>query len=221
MKVKEMINTNRPRERLEIKGPEALSDTELLAIILQKGTKEINVIELSNQLLKNGFNNLYKMSLNELRKIKGMGFAKACQIKALFELNNRYVFSKKNGKSIQKAKDVYEYFHPKLSRLEKEYFIVIHLDTKNKIIKEETISIGTLNYSVIHPREVFKSAIRESANAVIMIHNHPSGESEPSDEDLEVTKTLIEAGELLSIKILDHIIIGRDSYYSFAEKGLM
>lgn len=216
-----MINTNRPRERLEIKGPEALSDTELLAIILQKGTKEINVIELSNQLLKNGFNNLYKMSLNELRKIKGMGFAKACQIKALFELNNRYVFSKKNGKSIQKAKDVYEYFHPKLSRLEKEYFIVIHLDTKNKIIKEETISIGTLNYSVIHPREVFKSAIRESANAVIMIHNHPSGESEPSDEDLEVTKTLIEAGELLSIKILDHIIIGRDSYYSFAEKGLM
>ena len=174
---------------------------------------------MCNRLIsKYGVDKLSSCSLKELQSIKGIGLAKASQILVLFEFNKRYNLSKQNGKSIKSAKDVFSYVSPKLSGLDKECFMILHLDTRNRVIKDEIISVGTLNSSLIHPREVFKSAIKESANSIIFVHNHPSGDSEPSQEDKEMTKRLFDAGELLNIKVLDHIIIGKDNYHSFKER---
>ncbi len=216
MRIKDISVDNRPRERLERQGVRVLSDAELLAVIIQKGTKEENVIDMSNRLLsKYGVGKLSSCSLKELQEIRGIGKAKASQILALFEFNKRHDIAKQNGKPIKSAKDVYEYAFSKLSGADKEHFIILHLDTRNRVIKDEVVSIGTLNSSLIHPREVFKSAIKESANAVILVHNHPSGDTEPSQEDHEITERLFDAGELLSIKVLDHVIVGKEGYYSF------
>jgi len=218
MRIKDISAENRPRERLESKGAVALSDAELLAIILKVGNREENVIDMSNRLLSNyGIDKLASCSLKQLQSIKGIGKAKACQILALFEINKRHSLSKQNGKPIKSAKDVFEYCSPKLSNMDKECFMVLHLNSKNKIIKDEIISVGTLNSSLIHPREVFKSAIKESANAVILVHNHPSGDTDPSKEDEEITERLSDVGELLNIKVLDHVIIGKNDYHSFKE----
>ncbi len=218
MKISDITKENRPRERLQQYGESALSDAELLAIILRSGTKQENVVDMSNRLLsKYGINNLSNLSLTELQAIKGIGPAKSMQIKALFEFNKRHNLSKQDGKVIKSAKDVFDYCSPKLNGIDKEHFMVLHLDSKNKIIKDEIISVGTLNSSIIHPREVFKSAIKESANAIILVHNHPSGDSQPSQEDKTITDKLFSAGDLLSIKVLDHVIIGREEYYSFKE----
>ena len=219
MKIKDIVPENRPRERMEKQGVKVLSDSELLAVILQKGTKEENVIDMCNRLIsKYGVSKLSSCSLKELQEIKGIGKAKASQIIALFEFNKRHSFSKQNGKPIKSAKDVFDYCSPKLNGADKEHFMILHLDTRNRVIKDEIISVGTLNSSLIHPREVFKSAIKESANAVILVHNHPSGESDPSEEDKAITEKLFSAGELLSIKVLDHVIIGNETYHSFNEK---
>lgn len=219
MKIKDIPKSNQPRERLIKNGIEVLSDAELLATIFQKGTKEENAIDMSNRLIsKYGVDKLSACSLKELQKIKGIGKAKACQIIALFEFNKRHNLAKQNGKTIKSAKDVYDYCYSKLIGTDKEHFMVLHLDTCNRVIKDEIISIGTLNSSLVHPREVFKSAIKESANAVILVHNHPSGNAEPSEEDIKITNILFKSGELLSIKVLDHIIISNDGYYSFRDK---
>jgi DNA repair protein RadC len=219
MRIKDISLENRPRERMEKQGVKVLSDSELLAVILQKGTREENVIDMSNRLIsKYGVNKLSSCSLKELQEIKGIGKAKASQIIALFEFNKRHSLSKQNGKPIKSAKDVFDYAHPKLDGADKEHFMILHLDTRNRVIKDEIISVGTLNSSLIHPREVFKSAIKESANSVILVHNHPSGESDPSKEDKAITEKLFSAGELLSIKVLDHVIIGNETYYSFNEQ---
>jgi DNA repair protein RadC len=218
MKIKDIPKSNRPRERLIKNGIDVLSDAELLAIIFQKGTKQENAIDMSNRLIsKYGVDKLSFCSLNELQKIKGIGKAKACQIIALFEFNKRHNLAKTNGKSINRTKDVFDYCSPKLSSLDKEYLMVLHLDSKNRVLKDEIISIGTLNNTLIHPREVFKSAIKESSNSIILVHNHPSGDPTPSEEDKEMTKRLFDAGDLLDIKILDHVIIGKDEFYSFRE----
>jgi len=220
MRIKDMPLENRPRERMEKQGVKILSNSELLAIILQKGTKEENVIDISNRLIsKYGVNKLSSCSLKELQEIKGIGKAKASQIIALFEFNKRHSLSKQTNKPIKSAKDVFNYAYPKLNGEDKEHFMILHLDTKNRIIKDEIISVGTLNSSIIHPREVFKSAIKESANAIILVHNHPSGDSEPSKEDIKITDILFKSGNLLSIKILDHVIIGSNEYYSFKDQG--
>ena len=220
MRIKDISLENRPRERLEKQGPSVLSDAELLAIILKTGNKDENVIDMSNRLIsKYGVDKLSNCSLVELQEIKGIGNAKASQIIALFEFNKRHSLSKQNGKPIKTAKDVFEYCSPKLSGVDKEHFMILHLDTRNKIIKDEIVSVGTLNSSLIHPREVFKSAIKESANAIILVHNHPSGDAEPSEEDKKITDILFKAGELLSIKVLDHVIIGKDSWHSFKDKS--
>ncbi|MBN1175599.1 DNA repair protein RadC [Candidatus Woesearchaeota archaeon] len=219
MRIKEISLDNRPRERMEKQGASVLSDAELLAVILQKGTREENVIDMSHRLIsKYGVDKLSFCSLNELQEIKGIGKAKASQILALFEFNKRHTLSKQNGKPIKSAKDVYDYCSPKLVGTDKEHFMILHLDTRNRVIKDEIVSVGTLNSSLIHPREVFKSAIKESANSVILIHNHPSGVVEPSDEDIKITDVLIKSGELLSIKVLDHVIVGSEGYYSFNER---
>jgi len=219
MKIKDISKENRPRERFLKNGAMSLSDAELLAVILQKGSKKENVVDMSNRLLsKHGIDKLCDLSLKELQEIDGIGPAKAMQIKALFEFNKRHNLSRQNGKPIKSAKDVYDYASQRLNSNDKEHFMVLHLDSKNRIIKDEVISIGTLNASIIHPREIFKSAIKESANSIILVHNHPSGDSEPSAEDEQVTEKLFGAGELLNIKVLDHVIIGKDNYYSFKEK---
>jgi DNA repair protein RadC len=219
MRIKDISKENRPRERLERYGVGSLSDAELLAVILKIGNKTENVIDMCNRLIsKYGIDKLSSCSLKELQEIKGIGKAKACQILALFEFNKRHNIAKKNGKPIKSAKDVYEYVAPKLAGLTKEIFMVLHLDSKNRIIKEETVSIGTLTASLIHPREVFKSAIKESANSIILLHNHPSGDPAPSQEDEEITERLFDAGELLGIKVLDHVIVGNGKHYSFSEE---
>ena len=221
MRIKDISKENRPRERLEKNGVHVLSDAELLAIIFKTGNKQENAVEMSDRLIsKYGIGKLNELSLKELQEIDGIGPAKSMQIKALFEFNKRHNLSKVNNLPIKTAKDVFLYAFEKLSNNKKEHFMVLHLDTKNKIIKDEIISIGTLNASIIHPREVFKSAIKESANSIILVHNHPSGDSEPSVEDKEITEKLMEAGEILNIKVLDHVIIGKDNYHSFKENTL-
>jgi len=220
MKIKEMPVENRPRERLQKLGEQALSDAELLAIILQKGTKQDNVIDLSNKLLaKFKLGELSKLSLTELQVINGIGPAKAMQIKALFELNKRIKVND-NSLVFSSAKIVFDFLSPKLSGLDKEHFIVLLLDSKNKLIKEELISIGTLNASLIHPREIFKPAIKESANSIILVHNHPSGDCTPSKNDEKITELLKQTSTTINIPIIDHIIISKNSYYSFQEKKL-
>ncbi len=219
MRIKDFSEEQRPRERLCKHGASILSDAELLAIILKIGNKEENVIEMSHRVIaKYGLEKLANCSLSELRQIKGIGNAKACEILAAFELAKRANICSAEKRSIKSAQDVFNYFHPKMRELTREQFCILLLDLKNKIIKEELISLGTLNGSLIHPREVFKSAIKESANSIIIVHNHPSGDPAPSKEDEEITVKLVEAGDMLGINVLDHVIIGRDRYWSWKER---
>ncbi|MBS3107138.1 DNA repair protein RadC [Candidatus Woesearchaeota archaeon] len=219
MKIREISKEERPRERLEQLGASALSDAELLALLLSTGTPGENVIEMSRRLLaQRGLSDLSACSLAELQALKGIGFAKACQIAALFELQKRVKIQDAKKKPLRSAKDVFLYCAPRLSCADKEQFLVLFLDTKNRVIKERLISIGTLDASLIHPREVFKAAIKESARSVLFVHNHPSGDPTPSPEDECVTKALFEAGDLLGIPVLDHIIIGKEKWWSFKEE---
>ena len=218
MRIADISPENRPRERFQRLGAHSLSDAELLAILLQKGTRGVNVIDMSNRLLsKFGIDKLCGLSLKELQKIDGIGPAKAIQIKTVFEFSKRHALVKKNITKITCAKDVYELLKENLCDLKQEVFVVLYLDTKNRILKEEIVTKGTLDASLIHPREVFRGAIKESAHAVIVAHNHPSGDPTPSEEDKEVTRRLSEAGELLSINLLDHVIIGSGGFYGFEE----
>lgn len=219
MRIKDISKENRPRERLEKNGVHVLSDAELLAIIFKTGNKEENAIVMSDRLItKYGLGKLNELSLKELQEIKGIGPAKSMQIKALFEFNKRHSLAKRDGEPIKSARDVFEYASQRLITNQQENFMILLLDSKNRIVKDEVISIGTLNASIIHPREVFKSAIRENANSIILVHNHPSGDPEPSAEDEQITEKLFEAGELLNIKVLDHVIVGKDKFWSFKEK---
>jgi len=218
MRIEDISVENRPRERLMKLGAGALSDAEILAIILRSGTAGENVIDMCNRLItKYGIDKLSDLSLNELQEIKGIGPAKAAQIKALFEFNKRHSLAKRSGTPVKSAKDVFEYASNRLLDDSKEQFMILHLDSKNKIIKDEIVSVGILNASLVHPREVFKSAIRESANAIILAHNHPSGDPTPSEEDVKITEMIFKAGEIIGISVLDHVIIG-DTHYSFREE---
>jgi DNA repair protein RadC len=219
MNIHEMPIENRPRERMKKLGASVLSDAELLALVLQKGTRGENAVDMSNRILSKFGNNLSRISLKELQKIKGIGPAKAMQIAALFEFSKRNSLSKRSGKPLRSAKDVFLYASPKLSHEEKEMFLVLHLDAKNRVVKEEIVSVGILDASLIHPREVFKSAIKESSRSVIFVHNHPSGDPTPSIEDESITKILKDAGELLDIPVLDHVIVGNGKWYSFKEEN--
>ena len=220
MKIKEMNKDSRPRERLFKFGIKNLSDAELLAIILEKGTKQENVIEMSNRLISShGLDKLAECSLKELQEVKGIGFAKACQILAMFELHKRRIASQNPRTFISSAKSVFDLMHEKLKDEKQEHFIAILLNNRNYFIKEELITKGVLDASIVDSREVFKPAIKNSASRIILVHNHPSGNPEPSNEDLEVTKKLVDAGELLGIRVLDHIIIGKDTYWSWKEKS--
>jgi len=199
-------------------GPEALSDAEVLAIILKTGTVKENIIDISNRLLsKHGIRKLSSLSITELQEIDGIGPAKAMQIKALFEFSKRHRQAKKINPKIECAKDAYDLLYEKLSDKNQEHFLVLVLNTKNKAIHIEDVSKGTLDASLIHPREVFKPAIQNAGSRIILVHNHPSGDSTPSDADLRITYELAVAAKALRIAFVDHIIIGDDGFWSWKE----
>ena len=217
MRIKEIALEQRPRERLKTKGLDSLNDSELLAIILQNGTNGENVIDLSHRLISTfGLDKLNSLSLQELMEIKGIGLAKASKLVVGFELSKRVNSGKICEKVVKNPSDIAKYYMEKLKDLKKEHFIAVFLNSKNKIIKDEVISIGTLNSSLVHPREVFKEAIKNSANSLILVHNHPSGDPTPSGEDI-LTKTMLEnAATTVGINILDFIIVGRENYNYFS-----
>jgi len=215
MKIKEMPKQNRPRERFLKYGPEVLSDAELFAIFLRTGTIGENVTDMSNRLIAEyGLDKLFDCSLKELQKIKGIGPGKAMQVLAMSELGKRYKDSQKPVKKINCADDVFNLFHERLKDKKEEHFYILMLNTQNNVIGEERISIGILDASIVHPREVFKPAIRNSASKIILVHNHPSGDPTPSAEDKEITRRLMEAGEGLGIKVVDSVIVGKEKWES-------
>jgi len=220
MKIKDLPKVDRPREKLQKYGVEKLSDKELMAIILGAGIKGCNVVELSKKVLnlisKIGIDNI---TIKNLLDIKGLGQTKASQIISSLELGRRLLKDKKS-ELIMSPKDVWEKMED-LRDSKKEHFVVFYLDTRNQIIKREIISIGTLNASLIHPREVFEPAIRNNTAQIIIAHNHPSGVTEPSEEDKMVTKRLVDAGKLLGIEVLDHIIVTNTAYSSHKSELLI
>ncbi|PIS06562.1 MAG: hypothetical protein COT80_00005 [Candidatus Buchananbacteria bacterium CG10_big_fil_rev_8_21_14_0_10_33_19] len=211
-KIKDIPKIDRPREKLAKYGPGKLEDEELLAIILGSGTKGLNVRALAKRILKKNRKKLDTLTLEDLKSEKGLGTAKAAQIIAVIELGKRF-FDNKKSKLILSPEEVWSRCED-IRSSKKEHFVVFFLDTQNNEIKREIISIGTLNTSLVHPREVFEPAIKANAASIILAHNHPSGSTEPSEEDLEVTKRLKEAGTLLGVKILDHVIVAKSEYRS-------
>ena len=223
--IKDIPLNERPRERLINKGVEYLSNEDLLAILLKTGTKENSVKVLASNILKqlDNISNLKDINLERLVKIKGIGKAKACEILAAIELGKRLnqKIDNLNQIKIYSSNSIYEYYQDKLKDKLQEYFYCVYLDTKNHIIKDKLLFIGTINESLIHPREIFKEAYLLSASSIICIHNHPSGNVTPSNNDIVMTKQLIEVGKILGIKVLDHIIIGKNNYYSFNDNSLV
>ncbi|UOF92940.1 DNA repair protein RadC [Fodinisporobacter ferrooxydans] len=214
----------RPRERLLKYGVEQLSNVELFALILRTGASGVSVIDMSEQLLAKfgGLRQILDADLNELMSLPGVGFTKAAQIQAAIELGRRTArTSRQDLVVIRSPQDVSNLLMDRLRFLTKEHFITLHLDTKNQIIGEDTVSIGSLNASIVHPREIFKPVLKRSAASIICVHNHPSGDPTPSREDIDVTARLVEAGRILGIDVLDHIILGDQRFISLKEKGLM
>jgi len=223
MKIKELPTSERPRERLVRFGVKALSDSELLAIILRTGSKQENVLDLSQKLLqKYNLRALSQTNISELRRVFGVGQAKACQILACFELARRLgAYTEEERPVIKTPHDVARLITPELRDLKQEHFILLCLDARKRLIKKETVFIGSLDASTIHPREIFKTAAVESAAAIIFVHNHPSGDPAASEDDVLITKELAAAGKLLGIEVVDHIIIGSNEFMSFREAGLL
>ena len=215
-KLKDWSVDDQPREKLINFGAQNLSNSELLAIILRVGNKHENVMELSQKILKkHDISKLSKVSYAQISKFNGINKAKACQILACFELARRFACFNENNLIIKTPKDVFNLLHPYLKNNDQEHFIGLYLNKKNFIIRKEIISIGTLDASLVHPRDIFKHAITDGAYYIILAHNHPSGDSKPSKDDLRVFETIDNASKLLGLKILDHIIIGKDDYYSY------
>lgn len=227
MQINEMPISERPVEKMERYGKESLSDAELFAVIFRMGTRKINAVDLARQLLgrhkgDKALVQLYQDSLCELQEISGIGRVKAAQVHAVLELSKRIAKQHQDQTTkINSANVVANIYMEDMRHLKQEHFKVIYLDTKNKIIADENISIGSLNASIVHPREVFKNAVKRSANSIIAMHNHPSGDPTPSREDIEITKRIKQAGELLGITLLDHIIIGDHRYISFKEEKIL
>lgn len=223
--IKELPMTERPREKLYSHGPEALSNEELLAIIIRTGNKSDSAIDLARKILSRdnrGLVHLRDTTMQELMKTKGVGACKAAQILAAIEIGKRINYREALSKvKINEPSTIANLYMDEMRYLQKEHFRIVLLDTKNQIIVTEEISVGTLNASIVHPRDVFKAAIKRNSNSMILIHNHPSGDPSPSNEDINITNRLIDAGNLIGIKVLDHIIIGDNRYISFKEKNLI
>jgi len=224
LKIMDLPEMERPRERLLRFGPECLSNSDLLAIILRTGTKNENIISLCSRLLKEsgGLNGLINMTVSEYREITGIGNAKAASLIALMELCKR-IKSYKSGNDykIVSPKDAADLLMEEMRYLKKEYLKVILLNTKNVVLTVKDVSVGSLNSSIVHPREVFTYAVRDSSSSIIICHNHPSGDPTPSEEDINITRRLSESGRILGIELLDHIIIGDGTFVSLKEKGII
>lgn len=220
--IKDWPEQERPRERLLRHGVESLTDAELLAIVLVMGYEGKSSVELAKILLSE-FGSLRKLShlsYPELSQIHGIGKAKYAQLKAALEIGSRLNREKMQpGKKIHKAQDVFDYYVTELRDKKKELFHILLLDTRYQVIRDVLISMGSLSETTVHPREVLKEVIKESAAAVIFLHNHPSGNPQPSQQDIELTRRLCESCQLMGIKVLDHIVIGEDCFYSFAQMG--
>ncbi|NLW17276.1 MAG: DNA repair protein RadC [Firmicutes bacterium] len=221
--IKEMAKQERPRERMLRLGPRELSNAELLAIILGTGVRGESALHLANRLLTRfgDIRGLLELSTDELQKEPGIGIAKACQLAAISELAVRIAESRMHETVIRRPEDLALFLMPYFQQLSQEEFVVVLLDTKNKVISKRTIFRGSLNASIVHPREVFKYAIRHSAAAILVAHNHPSGDPTPSREDIDVTRRLVEAGRIIGIEVLDHVVFGDGKTISMKEKGLV
>ncbi len=222
--LRDVPEEERPRERLILHGAHSLSNQELLAIILRPGTTNESVLQVSQRVLQTfeGLRQLKNATLEELMEIKGIGKAKAIQILASLELGKRIAQLHPDEKyTIRSPQDGANFVMEEMRFLQQEHFVALYLNTKNQVLHKQTIFIGSLNASIVHPREVFKEAIKRSAAWLICFHNHPSGDPTPSREDIAVTNRLVESGKLLGIDVLDHIIIGDNQYVSLKEKGYM
>lgn len=224
IKIKELPADMRPREKMFSEGPEALSNAELLAVLLRTGARTISAIDLATVLLARtgGLLGLAEASSDELCSVRGVGQAKVAQLKAAVELGKRLACEVAGPKKIiTRPADVYHLLKERMRYYDREYFKAVFLNTKHHVLTIETVSIGNLNSSLVHPRELFKSSIRKSAAALILAHNHPSGDPSPSREDIEITKRLAEAGKIIGIEVLDHIIIGEQDFVSLKEMGII
>lgn len=221
--MKSLPELERPREKLLLNGAEILTVSELIAVIIRTGSREESAMTLANNLLSKtskGIQDIATMSVEEIKEVKGIGDVKAAQIIAALELGRRVKSAKLKKVKITSPKDIIDYFINEMSHLKREHFNIVMLDNKNYIIQIHNVSIGSLDTAIVHPREVYKKAIKRSSSSIILVHNHPSGDTRPSKEDISITKRLHECGEILGIRVLDHIIIG-NGYFSFKEENLI
>lgn len=223
-RIKDLPENERPRERLFRYGPEALSNIELLAILLGCGSKKENIISLSSRIIQNngGINGVFDSTLEDFTNISGIGKAKAAKLLAVIELSKRFKsFKDGDNYKIHNSKDAAMLVMKEMKSLNQEHLVVIMLNTKNVVISVKNVFVGSLNSSIVHPREVFSYAIKKSSASIIICHNHPSGDPSPSDEDIKVTYRLEKCGEILGIHLIDHLIIGNGQYISLKEKGIL
>ncbi|MBI4154284.1 DNA repair protein RadC [Candidatus Woesearchaeota archaeon] len=222
MNIKDMPMDERPREKMFYKGIDVLSNTELLALIIGYGSRKENALDVSRKILKTyELNELSKKTLIEICKHSGIGIAKASKIAAAFELGRRSLLTINEREDMREPEKVARKYIPLTSKLNQEHLICLFLDSRIRLIKDETIFMGSINSSVVHPREIYNAAIRNHAAAIIVLHNHPSGDPEPSEEDLKFTKQLSAAGKIIGIELLDHIIVTGDRFSSLKEQDLM
>lgn len=224
MKVQELNEQERPREKAMQQGIDILSNRELIAILLRTGYKEISALELADEILQNYDNlgELGKASLEDLVRIKGVKGAKAIELQAGFELGRRIAFDVvKQGAGIQQPEDIVDWLRQQIGYEQQEHFLVLFLNQRNQILKYRTMFVGTLTSASVHPREIFKQAMRLSCAKILCVHNHPSGDPSPSEADIDLTKCIVECGKMVAIPLMDHIIISKNSYVSFRQKRLI
>lgn len=222
--LRDIPQEQRPRERMLHYGAGALSHAELLAILLRTGTRQESAIHVAQRILSEAgsLRSLVDLSIEELVQIKGVGPAKAVQLKAGIELGQRLSQSRlPSSPTIRSPRDAADLLMEQLRYLQKEHFVCLFLNTKNHVIAQETLSMGSLNAAIVHPREVFRAAIKCSSASLICAHNHPSGDPTPSPEDIKLTKRLLEAGEIVGIEVLDHVVIGDGKFVSLKEQGFI
>ncbi|MFS0575362.1 DNA repair protein RadC [Sporosarcina sp. 179-K 3D1 HS] len=222
--IRDVHIADRPRERLIRQGASSLSNQELIAILLRTGTKEASVLVLANRILSSfdKIQDLKDATIEEMMAVKGVGKAKAVQLLAAAEIGKRLYRKHSEGRYvIRSPEDAASYLMTDMASLNQEHFVALFLNVKNEVLHKQTVFIGSLNSSIVHPREIFREAVKRSAASIIVSHNHPSGNPSPSPEDIEVTKRLIEAGSIMGIDVLDHVIIGDHAFISLKEKGYM
>jgi len=218
LQIRDLPEEEKPREKLRRHGPTALRNYELMAVVLGRGSRKEGILELSRRIISQYGNQALfsKGDVEKIEKVLGLSPVQACQLVASFELGKR-LFGKQTEVFLRSPQEVFEYAKD-LIRLKKEYLRGLYVDTRNKLVRDEVIAIGTLNASLAHPREVFHPAIESHAAAIILVHNHPSGDPSPSKDDIELTKQIYKASKILDIEILDHVIIGNEKYFSLKER---